>query len=134
MYTIKLKDGRLLAFKEFGDKNGIPVIFQHGIGNSRLARHPFEKLTIETGIKLITVNRPGYGESSPQPRRTFLNWPPDIEQLVNQLKIDKFGVLDHSGGASYSLAIAYKMNDRVSKVVLASPLGQLNVPGIRSCL
>ena len=129
MNTLKLKDGRRLAFEQYGAENGIPVIFQHGLGDSRLARHPDDKLTIETGIRLITVDRPGYGESSPHPGRTFLNWVPDIEQLAEHLKIDKFGVLSHSGGSPYALAITYKLKDRVSKVVLASPVGQLNVPG-----
>lgn len=129
MSSLKLRDGRQLAFEQFGAENGIPVLFQHGLGDSRLARHPDEKLIIEAGIKLITVDRPGYGESSPHPGRNFLNWVPDIEQLVNQLEIDRFGILGHSGGAPYALAIAFKLKDRVIKVVLASPLGQLNVPG-----
>ena len=126
---MKLKDGRNLAFEQYGTENGIPVIFQHGLGDSRLARHPDEKLTIEAGIRLITVDRPGYGESSPQPGRTFLSWVSDIEQLADHLKIEKFGVLSHSGGAPYALAIAYKLKDRVIRVVLVSPIGQLNVPG-----
>ena len=129
MNTIRLKDGRQLAFEQYGAENGIPVIQQHGLGDSRLARHPDNKLTIKAGIRLITVDRPGYGESSPHQGRTFLNWVPDIEQLANQLKIDKFGVMSHSGGSPYALAIAYKLKDRVTKVVLVSPLGPLNVPG-----
>ena len=129
MNILKLKDSRNLAFEQYGVENGIPVFFQHGLGDSRLARHPDDKLTIKPGIRLITVDRPGYGESSPHPGRTFLNWVPDIEQLADHLKIDRFGVLSHSGGSPYALAIAYKLKDRVSKVVLASPLGPLNVPG-----
>jgi len=129
MNTLKLKDGRQLAFEQYGYENGIPVIHQHGFGDSRLARHPDNKLTIDAGIRLITVDRPGYGESSPKPGRSFLDWVFDIEQLADQLKIDKFGVMSHSGGSPYALAIAYKLKERVSKVVLASPLGPLNVPG-----
>jgi len=128
MNILKLKDGRNLAFEQYGAENGIPVVFQHGLGDSRLARHPDDKLTTKAGIRLITVDRPGYGESSPHHGRTFLNWLPDIEQLTDYLKIDRFGVLSHSGGSPYALAIAYKLKDRVSKVVLASPLGPLNIP------
>jgi pimeloyl-ACP methyl ester carboxylesterase len=129
MSILKLKDGRHLAFEQYGDENGIPVIHQHGLGDSRLARHPNNTLTIEAGIRLITVDRPGYGESSPNPGRTYLNWATDIEQLANQLKIHKFGVMSHSGGSPYALAIGYKLKNRVSKLVLISPLGPLNVPG-----
>jgi pimeloyl-ACP methyl ester carboxylesterase len=129
MNILKLKDGRNLAFEQYGAENGIPVVFQHGFGDSRLARHPDDKLTIKAGIRLITVDRPGYGESSPHPGRNFLSWVPDIEQLADHLKIDRFGVLSHSGGSPYALAIAYKLKERVSKVVLVSPIGPLNVPG-----
>lgn len=111
MSSLKLRDGRQLAFEQFGTENGIPVIFQHGLGDSMMARHPDEKLTIEAGIRLITVDRPGYGESSPHPGRNFLSWVPDIEQLVDQLKIDRFGILGHSGGAPY----AYDMSDNLNK-------------------
>ena len=38
MNTLKLKDGRHLAFEQYGTENGIPVIHQHGFGDSRLAR------------------------------------------------------------------------------------------------
>ena len=130
MNTIKLKDGRQLAFEQYGAENGIPVIHQHGFADSRLARHPDDRLTTEAGVRLITVDRPGYGESSPHPGRTFLNWVTDIEQLVDQLKIDKFSVMSHSGGSPYALAIAYKLKDRVKKVVLVSPIGPLNVPDV----
>jgi pimeloyl-ACP methyl ester carboxylesterase len=129
MATLKLNDGRHLAFEQYGAENGIPVFFQHGFGDSRLARHPDNKLTTKAGIRLITADRPGYGESSRQPGRTFLNWVPDIEQLADHLKIDRFGVMSHSGGSPYAMAIAYQLKDRVTKLVMVSPLGQLNVPG-----
>jgi len=62
MNSLELKDGRQLAYELFGDKNGKSVIFHHGLGDSRLARYPDEKLTAEAGVQLITVDRPGYGD------------------------------------------------------------------------
>ena len=55
MNSLKLKDGRQLSFEQYGTEHEIPVIQQHGFGDSRLARHPDNKLTIEAGIRLITV-------------------------------------------------------------------------------
>jgi pimeloyl-ACP methyl ester carboxylesterase len=76
--TIRLRDGRLLAYAEFGDPSGIPLLFCHGWGDSRLTRHPDDARTAALGIRLITVDRPGFGRSDFQPRRTLLDWPADI--------------------------------------------------------
>ena len=78
MNTLKLPDGRQLAYELFGSAKGRPVVFHHGTGDSRLARHPDDRLITEAGVLLITVDRPGYGGSSPLPGRTLLDWVPDM--------------------------------------------------------
>lgn len=60
MPTIRLRDGRQLAYEIWGDPDGTPVVFHHGTGDSRLARHPNETLTRDAGIRLVTVDRPGH--------------------------------------------------------------------------
>ncbi len=64
-------------------------------------------------------------------RKNFPEFSTDIEQVANQLKIDKFGVMSHSRGSPYAFTIAYKLKDRLTKVVLVSPLGPLNVLVLR---
>ena len=83
--SIRLKDGRKLAFAESGDPSGLPVIFLHGNPGSRYMRHPDDSLTYGMGVRLITPDRPGYGLSDFQPDRTLLDCPSDIEQLANML-------------------------------------------------
>jgi len=62
-----LRDGRNLAWREFGAiQQGFPVIFSHGNLNSRLFEPVWgntDAVTNEAGVRLIAVDRPGYGES-----------------------------------------------------------------------
>jgi pimeloyl-ACP methyl ester carboxylesterase len=69
MGMITLGDGRLLAYAVWGDPSGEPVLFHHGTGDSRLARFPDESVTSSLGVRLVTVDRPGVGGSTPRPRK-----------------------------------------------------------------
>lgn len=128
---LALADGRTLVYEQFGDPDGTPVFFQHGTGDSRLARHPDEGLTSELGIRLLTVDRPGVGGSSPRPHRTLLEWAPDIEALADHLGVAAFAVAGWSGGGPHALAIAMALGDRVTQVALASSLTSFDQPGSR---
>jgi len=129
MNTLKLQDGRQLAYELFGGAKGRPVVFHHGTGDSRLARHPDDRLITEAGVQLITVDRPGYGGSTPRPGRTLLDWVPDTVQLADHLGLERFAVAGWSGGGPHALAVAHELGDRISNVVLASPLGPFTAPG-----
>ena len=61
MARLELDDGRGVAYESWGDPNGRPVVFAHGTGDSRLARHPDDGLTASLGVRLVTVDRPGQG-------------------------------------------------------------------------
>ncbi|MCB0864146.1 MAG: alpha/beta hydrolase [Solirubrobacterales bacterium] len=131
MPLIELQDGRSIAYEQSGDPNGVPVLFQHGTGDSRLARHPDEALTTAAGVRLITADRPGVGGSTRVAERTLLDWSADVESLTAHLGIGRFVVVGWSGGGPHALAVAHRLGDRVSGIVLASPLAPLDRPGAR---
>ena len=59
MSTIVLADGRTLAYEEFGSTDGSPVVLFHGLPGSRLfLPGPTD------AARIITFDRPGYGEST----------------------------------------------------------------------
>ncbi len=118
--VFRLPDGRALGFAQFGAPAGQPLIFFHGLGASRLTRHPDDSIAQLLGVRLITVDRPGIGFSSPQPGRTLLDWPDDVGKLADVLGIDQFAVLGWSGGGAHALACAYKMPGRLSGVGVVS--------------
>jgi len=131
MEILDLADGRHLAYEVWGDPDGTPVMFQHGTGDSRLARHPDDSVMTSLGVRLITVDRPGVGQSTPKPGRTLLDWAYDAQALVDTLGLETFVVAGWSGGAPHALAIAHVLGDRVSAVVLASALTPFDQPGTR---
>jgi pimeloyl-ACP methyl ester carboxylesterase len=129
MPTLDLPDGRTLAYEVGGASDGTPVLYQHGTGDSRLARHPDDSLAASLGVRLITADRPGVGGSSRHRHRGLLAWVPDVEALADALGLHRFVVAGHSGGGPHALAIAHQLGDRVTKVGLAAPLAPLDEPG-----
>jgi pimeloyl-ACP methyl ester carboxylesterase len=118
--TIRLPDGRRLGYAEWGDQDGQPVFYFHGTPGSRLERYPSTPLLVSLGIRLITVDRPGYGLSTFQPRRRLLDWPADVVELAEALGIGRFVAVGVSGGGPHAMACAYAIPDRLSGVVIAS--------------
>lgn len=115
-----LRDGRTVAFDEIGDRDGFPVVYNPGFLNSRLARPPAETFAGQAGLRVICVDRPGYGGSSQQDYRTLWGWATDIEQLADHLGLGRFAVLGWSHGGPHSLAIARYLADRVTHGALVA--------------
>jgi pimeloyl-ACP methyl ester carboxylesterase len=110
--TLRLTDGRVLAYAEWGDLVGRPVILLHGSPGSRLM------CPDEAGVRLITMDRPGYGQSEPLPR--VLNFVEDLESLTDAL--EECAVIGWSGGGPYALACGWASAGRVSGIgLVASP-------------
>ena len=59
--------GRGLHYVEQGDPDGFPVFSHHGTPASGKARHPDG--SVYAGTRVISYDRPGYGESDPEPGR-----------------------------------------------------------------
>lgn len=115
---ITLKDGRKLAYAEYGDPNGKPIFHFHGTGSSRLEYPPDE--TVLDGIRYIGTDRPGHGLSDYAPNYKLLDWADDVVQLADSLGIDRFYVLGWSAGGPRALACAYKYPERVIAATLAA--------------
>lgn len=134
MKTMTLADGRELAYETFGDPSGRPVIFCHGFADSRLIRNPDDHLTASLGVHVAVADQPGVGGSSPQPGRTMADWGPDMEQLADHLGFGQFAVAGHSGGGPHALSVAFHLPERVTRGVLASPVGPFDQDGFAKML
>jgi pimeloyl-ACP methyl ester carboxylesterase len=127
--TITLADGRTLAYCEWGNPSGSPVLLVHGGPGSRLLC-PDEDTTAVAGVRLLTVDRPGYGGSDPRPDPTLLGWADDVQALADRLGLERFAMVGWSAGGGYALACAARMPERISAVGLASCEGPYDqVPG-----
>ena len=128
--TIRLRDGRVLAYSEWGDLTGRPVALLHGTPGSRLIC-PDEEATVAAGVRLLTVDRPGYGLSDPHAGRTVLDWVDDFIELTERLALPPCPVIGWSGGGPYALALGFRLPDRITGIGLAAAQGPIDpVPGM----
>lgn len=119
---ITARDGRALAYCEWGDPSGRPLWSLHGSPGSRLLREPGVDVA-RLGIRLVTYDRPGYGRSDRQPGRTVAAAVNDILDIADHLSVGKFGVLGVSGGGPHALATAALAPERVTRCATALGIG-----------
>jgi pimeloyl-ACP methyl ester carboxylesterase len=77
------------------------------------------------GLRLIAPDRPGYGISSPMPRRSLADWTADVAALMDHLAVARAPVLAISGGGPYAVATAARLKGRITGLALVSPLGEI---------
>ena len=128
-----LPSGRHLSYFEFGTKNGTAVFYFHGFPGSHLDIDIFkaDDVAKKLNIRLVAINRPGYSYSDFLTERNLLNWPDDVNAVADSLSLDTFSVLGYSGGGPFALACAYKIPDRLRKVVILSGMGPVSAPGAK---
>lgn len=122
---IKLSSGRTLSFEQYGDPTGIPVICFHGTPGSRNALQLTSEAAKANKLRVIAVDRPGYGLSDPMPKPSFILYVKDIAELADTLSVDKFISWGTSGGGPFALACAAVLPERVISVGIVSGIGQL---------
>lgn len=120
--TIKLADGRHTGFVDYGPTSGIPVLWCHGGPGSRMEPAAFAPAVAAAGFRLIGIDRPGYGKSTPRPGRSIADWVPDGLAVADALGIERFVAVGVSTGGAYSLALAADAPARVSAVVACCAL------------
>ena len=117
---LQLKNGRHLAYCEYGSTTGRPVFFCHGWPSSRTMAQLTDVAAQELNVRIISPDRPGIRDSGFQPNRRLIDWPDLVKELADYLGIEQFRVLAISGGAPYAYATAWKASDRVKAVAIAS--------------
>jgi pimeloyl-ACP methyl ester carboxylesterase len=125
---VRLQGGAVLAFQEYGDANGVPVVFCHGWPSSCTMAQLTDEPARELGVRIISPDRPGISGSSLQPNRKLADWPHVVERLLEHLGIGEFRMLAISGGAPYAYATAVAMPNRVRSIAIvcgAIPMAEL---------
>jgi pimeloyl-ACP methyl ester carboxylesterase len=99
-------DGRTLAYLEVGDPRGPLVLHNHGGPGSRLEARLLAAAATKNGLRLVCVDRPGMGQSSPQKARSYAGWADDLVTIADALGAQEFGVTGWSEGGPWALAAA----------------------------
>jgi pimeloyl-ACP methyl ester carboxylesterase len=119
--NVAVGDDRQLGFAEFGDPQGRAIFWLHGTPGAR-RQIPIEARAYaeRKHIRLIGVDRPGIGSSTPHQYANVLAFADDLRTIADVLGINRMAVIGLSGGGPYTLACAAAMPDRV---VVAGVLG-----------
>jgi pimeloyl-ACP methyl ester carboxylesterase len=112
--NIAVGDDRQIGFAEFGDPQGRAVFWLHGTPGAR-RQIPMEARVYaeQRQIRLIGIDRPGIGSSTPHQYDTVFAFAEDLRTMADTLGIDKMIVVGLSGGGPYTLACAAAMPERV---------------------
>jgi pimeloyl-ACP methyl ester carboxylesterase len=122
---LTLRDGRTLAWREYGPPGGRPVFSFQGTPGSRFNRHAHEESYERLGVRLIVADRPGYGASTRMPGRGISVAADDAAELLDHLELERVHATGGSGGGPHVLAFAARHPacvQAVTVVVGAAPL------------
>lgn len=131
--TVAVRDGRRLSYAEFGPRGGETFIWMHGTPGAR-RQVPFDARLFaeENDVRIIGIDRPGIGSSTPHLYPNVLDWTKDLEILADTLGIDQMRVIGLSGGGPYTLAAGAALPDRVKALGVLGGVAPLVGPdGIR---
>lgn len=127
---ICLRDGRSMAYAEYGTPDGFVVVNAHGGLACRLDVESADDVAAAAGIRLISPDRPGVGHSDPDPGRTTLSWASDVEELVDRLGVERFAVMGWSMGGQYAAAVGHALRHRVTRVAIVAGALPLTGSGV----
>lgn len=127
---IRLRDGRSMAYAEYGTPDGFVVVNAHGGLACRLDVESADDVAAAAGIRLISPDRPGVGRSDPDSGRTTLSWASDVEELVDRLGVERFAVMGWSMGGQYAAAVGHALRHRVTRVAIVAGALPLTGSGV----
>lgn len=104
--VVTLSDARSLGYAVFGHGERV-VVWLHGTPGGRRQIPPGARVFARThGIRVIGIERPGIGDSTPILHENVLGFARDVEQVLEQLGVERCAVVGLSGGGPYALACA----------------------------
>jgi len=110
-------DGRIVGFAVWGDADSTAptVVHCHGTPGGRLVPYTTPAMS---GRRHISLDRPGFGLSDPQPSRTVGDHAADVERVLDHLGIGRFSAFGWSGGGPHALGLGALLPDRVARVAI----------------
>ena len=128
--TVTLAGERQLGFVEHNTKGNNILLFFSGSPSSRYFKFIDDETLCAMDIRLIVLERPGYGLSSAKAGRFIKDWPADICEFLTLMDMDKVHVMGYSGGGPYALACASFMPENIitaTVVAGADPLAETEI-------
>jgi pimeloyl-ACP methyl ester carboxylesterase len=123
-------DGRRLFGRLAGPSEGDVVVFHTGTPGTRYLYEGYLGVGERLGFRHLCISRPGYGGSDRQPGRRIAACAADVALFADELSLDSFYVVGHSGGGGHALACAALLPDRVRSAAVLSALAPRSADGL----
>ena len=128
--TVRCGNGWNASYSEYGDPDGVPVLYLHGWPGSR-----YEAGLVSPGLKglnvrLIAVDRPGFGLSTEYSDRTLMETCRLLAGFTKALELNRFRILAVSGGCPFALGLASIAGESVEAISVVGGLGPTAEPAL----
>jgi pimeloyl-ACP methyl ester carboxylesterase len=121
------KKGERLLIQEWGPLDKPVVLLVHGFPGCAEHAKLMSGTPYWNSFRLIAMDRPGYGQSDVQKKITPLKFAQQIKDLLDEKEIHQVYIISVSGGAPFSLALAYLLKDRVRKLISVGGIAPLTL-------
>lgn len=126
--VIESEGGALLEFSDSGG-DGRVLVSHGGTPDGLASFSPFEEAATELGLRVVSIARPGYESSSPQPGRVVRDVVDDVSSVLDLLGVSRYVAMGWSGGGPHALACRAVDPDRCVGAVVVSGLAPVDLPG-----
>ena len=83
---VRRGDGSVIAFEVVGEPGATPLLFCHGLADSRLSARLFTQAARELRLRVVAPDRPGVGGTDPRRLRRLVDWVEDAELVLDALR------------------------------------------------
>jgi len=119
---VTLKDGLSVAYREYGPKDGTPIVICHnGYGCRMMVPYDYQAVLERENKRLIIPDRPGTG-LTPFRKGHPESWNDSFGEFIDALGLGDYEVLGSVMGSVFALSHAVTADERLKRVHLASPV------------
>lgn len=106
---VRRGDGRVIACEVVGAADAMPVLFCHGLADSRLSAYQLAPVADQLGLRICAPDRPGTGRTDPRYLHRLADWVDDAALVLDALGADSVALLGVSGGGPFAAACAARL-------------------------
>ena len=118
---ITLKNKKQLCYRDYGPKDGRPLIIFHNTFGSRYhIPYDYEPILEKANRRIIVPERPGYGRSDVM-KNYLPNWHDFFIEFLDQINVDQYCLLGNVYGSPIALKFASEHPNGINKLILTSP-------------
>lgn len=128
--------GRVLHYADTGEAGWRPVLYIGGTGTSAramLMTGYLETLRRQLHLRMISVERNGFGNTAFDPAWTLNDYAADVRTVLDHLAVKRFALVAISGGGPYAAHVAAAMPNRIMSLHFAAALADRLVGDTVSC-